>query len=77
MDVAVIQYTYAGQLYDSYKNKITENILRKWKGEVGTSFRKIGFKDIALMITELNKTTVYSSRNARWYMVDEYFALKF
>ena len=77
MDVAVIQYTYAGQLYDSHKNKMAGNILSKWKGELGTSFRKVGFKDVALMITELNKTKVYSSRYARWYTGDEYLALSF
>jgi hypothetical protein len=77
MDVAVIQYTHPGQLHDSHKNKIAGNILSKWKGELGTSFRKVGFKDVALMITELNKTKVYSSRNTRWYTVDEYLALRF
>jgi hypothetical protein len=77
MDVAVIQYTFAGQLHDSHKKKMAANILSKWKGELGTSFRKVGFKDLALMITELNKTKVYSSRYARWYTVDEYLALSF
>jgi hypothetical protein len=74
-DVAIIQYTYAGQLHDSQKNKMSGNILSKWNGELGTSFRKLEFKDVALMITELNKTKVYSSKYDRCYTVDEYLAL--
>ena len=77
LDVAVIQYTYAGQLYDSHRNKMAGIVLSKWKGEVGAEFRKVGFKDIAIMITELNGTKVYSSRYARWYTVGEYLALSF
>lgn len=77
LDVAVIQYTYGGQLYDSHKNKMTESILSKWRGELGSVFRKAGFKDIALMITELNKTKVFSSKYGKWYTVDDYLALRF
>ena len=77
LDAAVIQYTYAGKLFDSYRNGLAEKIVAKWKGDVGTHLRKIGFKDMAIMITEVTTTKVYSSRQGRWYTVDNYMALSF
>lgn len=77
LDAAVIQYTYEGKLFDSYKNGLAENIVAKWKGDVGSYLRKVGFKDIAIMITEVIVTKVYSSRQGRWYTVDDYTALSF
>jgi len=77
LDVTVIQYTYGGQLYDSYKDQMAQNVLSKWNGEVGSQFRKWGFKDIAIMITEGSKTKVYSSKYGKWFTSDEYLALRF
>jgi hypothetical protein len=77
IDCAVIQYTYPLRLGDSNKKKIAENLLSEWKGELGVRFRKAGFKDVALMLTENYKTKVYSSKYARWYTVDEYLKLSF
>ena len=73
----MIQYTYAGKLFDTYKNGLAEKIVAKWKGDMGLNFRKVGFKDIAIMITELTTSTVYSSRMKKWYTVDDYTALTF
>ena len=77
LDAAVIQYTYNGKLLDSYKNSLAQNVLAKWKGSVGSQFRKDGFKDIAVLITEFTTSKVYSSRQRRWYTVNDYTALTF
>ena len=77
LDVAIIQYTYTGQLYDSYKKQLAQNLLNKWKGEVGTMFRKWGFKDIAVMVTEGVETTIYSSKYRKWFTSDQYLAQNF
>ena len=77
LDAAVIQYTYAGKLFESYTDNLAENILAKWRGDLGSRFRKIGFKDIAVMVTEVVTTKVYSSRQNRWYTVDDYLVLNF
>ena len=77
LDAAVIQYTYAGKLFESYTDNLAENILAKWRGDLGSRFRKIGFKDIAVMVTEVVTTKVYSSRQNRWYTVDDNLVLNF
>jgi|TARA_B110000238_G_C16080440_1_gene419163 hypothetical protein len=77
LDITTIQYTYAGQLSDSHKDQMAQAILSKWKGEIGSQFRKWGFKDISIMITEGIKTRVYSSKHDKWCTVDEYLALRF
>jgi len=77
LDVAIIQYTYSGQLYDSYKKQLAQNLLNKWKGEVGDMFRKWGFKDIAVMVTEGVETTIYSSKYRKWFTSDQYLAQNF
>ena len=77
LDVAIIQYTYSGQLYDSYKKQLAQNLLNKWKGEVGVMFRKWGFKDIAVMVTEGVETTIYSSKYRKWFTSDQYLAQNF
>ena len=75
LDAAIIQYTYAGKLFDSYKNDLAKNILDKWKGSTGSQFRKLGFKDIAILITEGTTSKVYSPKQESWYKVDDYLAL--
>ena len=77
LDISIIQYTYTGQLNASYKKQLAQNILSKWQGKVGIQFRKWGFKDIAIMITEGVKTRVYSSKHREWFTVDEYLSLSF
>lgn len=77
LDVAIIQYTFSGKLYKTYKDGLTKNILVKWRGDTGLEFRKVGFKDIAVLITEASTSAVYSSRQNKWYSVSEYTALNF
>ena len=40
-------------------------------------FRKWGFKDVAVMVAEGAKTTVYSSKYRKWFTSDQYLAQNF
>lgn len=77
LDIATIQFTYGGKIINSHKDKMAVEILKKWNGDVGDKFRKSGFKDIAIMITEFTLTKVYSSKYDNWYDVEDYLKLNF
>jgi hypothetical protein len=77
IDIATIQFTYGGKIINSHKDKMAVEILKKWNGDVGDKFRKSGFKDIAIMITEFTITKVYSSKYDNWYDVEDYLKLNF
>ena len=76
LDAAIIQYTYSGRIYNSHKEKMAHHIGGLWKGELGARLQKMGFQDLAMMITEGIETSVYSSRREKWYTVDGYLALR-
>jgi hypothetical protein len=77
LDAAIIQYTFSGRMHDSQRELMAQNILNVWGSEVGAGMREEGFQDLAIMLTEGFRTTVYSSRHRRWYDHDEYIKLRF
>jgi len=77
LGIATSKYTYTDQLSDSYKKQLAQSLSSKWGGELGVMLDQWGFRDVALMVTEESKTTVYSSKYRKWYSLDKYLTLSF
>jgi hypothetical protein len=75
LDVAVIQYVAPGKLDESLKRQMALRLQQDWNGDMGKAFKKEGFKDIVIMITEPfsnPSTTIYSSSKSKWFSADDY-----
>lgn len=75
LDVAVIQYVASGEIDESHKRQMALSVQKTWDGDIGKAFKKEGFKDIAIMITEPfsnPSTTIYSSSKSKWFSADDY-----
>ena len=80
LDVAVIQYIAPGKIDESHKRQMALSVQKLWDGDAGKAFKKEGFKDIAIMVTEPfanPSTNVYSTSKSKWYSADDYLELDF